>query len=321
VTALRRREATVQQKLDLKQRQLRRAMAALEKEKSHLIVVRGHLRRALIGLRERLVSIYEGGQPDIITVILDSRGWSDLASRSVYLDRLQNQDQILIDRVRQLRNQVRSVVDRLRAAKDQIQAARDAIAAHKAEIVRTRSAIQSHKAQLQRERGKFAAVLDRVKSREQGLDSDVSDLQAKIAAKLAPSNALPAGAVQAGSHGIIWPVNGPIVSGFGWRFGHGEFHEGDDIAVPTGTPIRAAASGTVAIAGWVGGYGNYTCIDHGGGLSTCYGHQESFAVSAGQQVTQGQIIGYSDCTGHCFGPHVHFEVRINGQAVDPMGYL
>ena len=70
-----------------------------------------------------------------------------------------------------------------------------------------------------------------------------------------------------------------------------------------------------------GGYGNYTCIDHGGGLSTCYAHQSAFAVSAGQHVSQGKVIGYSGCTGYCLGPHVHFEVRINGAVTDPMGYL
>jgi murein DD-endopeptidase MepM/ murein hydrolase activator NlpD len=118
-------------------------------------------------------------------------------------------------------------------------------------------------------------------------------------------------------------VNGPITSGYGPRnIGNGyEFHPGVDIGVPTGTSIRAAAAGTVTIAGPTGGYGNYTCIDHGGGLSTCYGHQERFLVSVGQQVAQGQIIGLSDCTGYCFGPHVHFEVRIDGQTTDPLGYL
>jgi murein DD-endopeptidase MepM/ murein hydrolase activator NlpD len=321
VAALRNREAAVQQKLDSKQRQLDRAMAELKREKAHLLVVRGHLKRALVGFRQRLVSMYETGEPDVITVLLNSRGWSDLLTRSVYLDRLQSQDQLLVGRVRELRNQARAVVDRLRTVRDRIQSARDAIAAHKQEIVRTRSSIQSHQSKLERARGKRRDALAKVTAHEQELDGDVSDLQAKVAAKLAPANALAAGPVRGGSSGVIWPVNGPIVSGFGWRFGHSEFHEGVDIAVPTGTPIRAAASGTVAIAGWVGGYGNYTCIDHGGGLSTCYGHQESFAVSAGQRVSQGQIIGYSDCTGHCFGPHVHFEVRINGQAVDPMGYL
>jgi murein DD-endopeptidase MepM/ murein hydrolase activator NlpD len=321
VAALRNRQAAVQQKLDSKQAQLDHAMAVLKREKAHLLVVRGHLKRALVGLRQRLVSMYESGTPDLITVLLNSTGWSDLVTRTEYMNRLQNQDQLLIGRVRQLRNESRAVVDRLRTVRDRITAARDAIAAHKQELVRTRSSIEAQQSKLERARGKREDALAKIRAKEQELDGAVANLQAKIAARLAPGNALPAGPIQGGSSGIIWPVNGPIVSGFGWRFGHTEFHEGVDIAVPTGTPIRAAASGTVAIAAPTGGYGNYTCIDHGGGLSTCYGHQESFAVSGGQRVSQGQVIGYSDCTGHCFGPHVHFEVRINGQAVDPMGYL
>jgi murein DD-endopeptidase MepM/ murein hydrolase activator NlpD len=321
VAALRNREAVVQRQLDAKQAQLDRAIARLKRERAHLLVLRSHLKRALVGLRQRLVEIYESGEPDVLTVLLDSRGWNDLISRSVYLDHLQNQDQLLIDRVRQLRNEQRDTVDRLRATRDQIQSARDAIAAHKAELERARSTVEARQGELQRQRGKREDALAKIKDREQQLDGDVSDLQAKIAAQLAPTGALPAGPIRGTSSGLIWPVNGPIVSGFGWRFGGAEFHGGVDIAVPAGTPIRAAAAGTVAIAGWVGGYGNYTCIDHSGGLSTCYGHQESIAVSTGQQVSQGQVIGYSDCTGHCFGPHVHFEVRVGGKAVDPMGYL
>ena len=320
VAALRNREAAVQRKLDGKQAQLDRAMAELKREKAHLLVVRAHLKRALVGLRQRLVSMYESGTPDVITVLLNSKGWSDLVTRTEYMNRLQNQDQLLVGRVRELRNETRAVVDRLRAAKDRIKAARDAIAVHKQELVRTRSSIEAHQSKLESARGKREDALAKITAHEQELDGDVADLQAKIASQLAgPSIALAAGPIRGGSSGIIWPVNGPVVSGFGMRWG--SMHEGVDIAVPTGTPIRAAASGTVAIAAPTGGYGNYTCVDHGGGLSTCYGHQESFAVSSGQSVSQGQVIGYSDCTGHCLGPHVHFEVRINGTAVDPMGYL
>ncbi len=321
IDGLRRREADVQRKLDARQRQLDQAEAQLEVEKRHLLVLRSHLRRALVALRARLVSIYESGSPDVVSVLLNSKGWSDLVTRTEYLNALKDQDEALTGRVRELRNGTRAVVDRLRAVRDRIQAARDAIAAHKQELVDTRASIESRQSKLKRARGKRRDVLASIVDHEQELDGDVAHLQEKIAAKLAPANALAAGPIQGGSGRFIWPVNGPIVSGFGWRFGHTEFHEGLDIAVPTGTPIRAAAAGTVAIAAPTGGYGNYTCIDHGGGLSTCYGHQESFAVSAGQQVTQGQIIGYSDCTGHCFGPHVHFEVRVNGAAVDPTGYL
>ena len=114
---------------------------------------------------------------------------------------------------------------------------------------------------------------------------------------------------------------GPITSGFCERRSYEACHPGIDIAVPTGTPIRAAASGRVAIAGWVGGYGNYTCIQHSASLSSCYGHQSRLGVSVGQQVSQGQVIGYSGSTGNSTGPHLHFEVRINGSVVNPMNYL
>jgi murein DD-endopeptidase MepM/ murein hydrolase activator NlpD len=159
-----------------------------------------------------------------------------------------------------------------------------------------------------------------VRKQQDHFEGDLSEISQKIAEQLAANTgALPAGPVRAGSGMFIWPVNGPVVSGFGMRWG--QMHEGIDIAVPTGTQMRAAASGTVSIAGSAGGYGNYTCIDHGGSLSTCYAHQEQILVSSGQQVAQAQVIGISDCTGHCLGPHLHFEVRVNGQAVDPLGYL
>jgi murein DD-endopeptidase MepM/ murein hydrolase activator NlpD len=101
----------------------------------------------------------------------------------------------------------------------------------------------------------------------------------------------------------------------------GRMHTGIDIGVGYGTSIHAAASGRVIYAGWMDGYGNLVFVDHGGGISTGYAHQSSIAVSNGQTVSQGQVIGYVGCTGHCFGPHLHFEVRIKGNPVDPLGYL
>src|SRR5581483_6329034 len=121
------------------------------------------------------------------------------------------------------------------------------------------------------------------------------------------------------SAGLIWPVEGPVTSPFGWRWGR--MHQGIDIGVPYGTPIHAAAAGTVIYCGWEEGYGNFVVIDHGGNLATAYAHQSSIAVSCGQQVNQGDVVGYVGCTGHCFGPHLHFEVRVNGEPVDPLGYL
>jgi murein DD-endopeptidase MepM/ murein hydrolase activator NlpD len=124
---------------------------------------------------------------------------------------------------------------------------------------------------------------------------------------------------------FIWPVNGPITSGFGWRihpiFGTPEFHTGIDIGVPYGTPVRAADRGIVTYAGWEHGYGEIVTIDHGDGISTSYSHNSSIVVSVGQRVSQGQVIAYAGSTGWSTGPHVLFEVKVDGRYVNPLNYL
>ena len=125
---------------------------------------------------------------------------------------------------------------------------------------------------------------------------------------------------------FVRPVPGPISSGFGTRTdpvtGASAYHAGLDLAAPCGTPIKAAGTGIILSAGFNGGgYGNMTLISHGNGLSTLYGHQSSINVSPGQSVTQGQTIGYVGSTGKSTGCHLHFEVRVNGNPVDPSGYL
>jgi murein DD-endopeptidase MepM/ murein hydrolase activator NlpD len=321
VATLRNREAVVEEQLAAKQAELDRAVARLERGKDRLEVLRAHLKRSLIGLREHLVTIYQSGEPDTVTVILESDGFDDLVERAEYLERLQEADENVVSRVRDLRNQTRALVDRLRATKERIEAARDAIAAKERELERTRASLQARQADLVAARGERRSALEEIEAHEQELHGHVAELQAKIQQQLLAAqgiSALPAGPVQGGSGMFIWPVNGPVVSGFGMRWG--SMHEGIDIAVPAGTPIRAAAGGSVVLAGPNGGYGNYSCIDHGGGLSTCYAHQSAIAVSSGS-VSQGAVIGYVGCTGHCFGDHLHFEVRINGAATDPLAYL
>ncbi|HWI97035.1 MAG TPA: peptidoglycan DD-metalloendopeptidase family protein [Solirubrobacterales bacterium] len=328
VAGLRKQEAAVEVRLNAKQEELDRAVAQLKVAKTRLVKMRSHLKRALSALRERLVAMYETGTPDVLSVIVGANGYDDLIDRTEYLNRIRGNDEAIVGRVRELRDQVRRTVDRLRGAKDQIEAARDSIAAEEQALASARGAVQERQSSLLAARGDRVAALKKIRSHEEELDGSVAKIQAKIAAQLAGygSVPLPAGPIRGGSSGLIWPVDGAVVSGFGSRTINGsyEYHPGIDIAVPSGTPIRAAAAGTVIFTepeASSGGYGNYTCIDHGGGLSTCYAHQETFAVSAGQQVSQGQIIGYSDCTGYCFGPHLHFEVRIDGEVTDPMAYL
>jgi murein DD-endopeptidase MepM/ murein hydrolase activator NlpD len=328
VAEIRTREAAVLSRLAAKQAELDQAVNELDVAKDRLEEVRSRLKRALTALRDRLVAMYETGTPDVISVIVGSQGVNDLAARAEYLDRLHGMDEAVVGRVRELRDQVRRIVERRRSAKNRIETARDAIASEERALASARSALQSHQHELTDARAQRVAALAQISENEEELDGDVAAIQGKIAAQLSATGSmpLPAGPIQGGSGILIWPVSGAVVSGFGGReIGAGyEYHPGIDIAVPEMTPIRAAASGTVIFTqseASSGGYGNYTCIDHGGGLSTCYAHQTSFAVAAGQAVSQGDIIGYTGCTGYCLGPHLHFEVRINGSVTDPMGYL
>jgi murein DD-endopeptidase MepM/ murein hydrolase activator NlpD len=305
VAELRNKEAAVAAELAQKQAELEQAQARLD----HL---KKRLRGAIQVLEQRLIAIYESNEPDLITVLLQSHGFDDLLARTQYMRTLQDQDNDIVARVRGLRNAMQVTVNTVRAARDQI-------AARKQELEETRLKLRQRTEELAAARRKQHATLMQVRKQQEHLEGDLSEISQKIAEQLAAnSGALPAGPIRGGSGMFIWPVNGSVVSGFGMRWGR--MHEGIDIAVPTGTPIRAAASGSVSLAGATGGYGYYTCISHGGGLSTCYAHQSQILVSGGE-VAQGQIIGLVGCTGHCFGPHLHFEVRVNGQAVDPLGYL
>jgi peptidoglycan DL-endopeptidase CwlO len=323
VAVLRAQEAEVRDRLEAKQAELDSAVAELDVAKKHLAVVRDHLRRALVSLRERLVAIYETGTPDILSVLVEAGGYDEMVSRTEYLNRIHGLDEAIVSRVRDLRDQVKRTVARLRSAKDRIEAARDAIAAEEQALASARSAVQQRQSQLVSVRRTREAALEKVNGIESDLEGSVAEIQAELAATLSEtaSAPLPAGPIRYGSGQLIWPVDGPVVSGFGYRWGR--MHEGIDIAVPAGTPIRAAASGTVVLVqseAESGGYGNFSCLDHGGGLQTCYAHQSSFAITSGS-VSQGDVIGYVGCTGHCFGDHLHFEVRINGAPTDPLGYL
>jgi len=314
VATLRNREAIVAE-------ELAQTQARLETEAARLDVLRERLNRSLNVLSRRLVEIYKSDEPDALTVILDSDGFDDLVNRYDYLDRIQDQDAGIVDRVRDLRDESEDLVGEIRNARDEI-------AAKKAELERTRIQLEEREAQLAAVRDQKAAALDATRVKEDHLEDDLSHLNTQIERALAEAQSsttttdpLPAGPVQGASGGFIWPVNGPVVSPFGPRWGR--LHAGIDIAVPTGTPIRAVKDGTIVLVqseAESGGYGNYTCIDHGGGLSSCYAHQSQFRITSGS-VSQGDVIGLVGCTGSCFGDHLHFEIRVNGVPTDPLGYL
>jgi murein DD-endopeptidase MepM/ murein hydrolase activator NlpD len=164
-------------------------------------------------------------------------------------------------------------------------------------------------------RASRAEHLDEVES----LAAESASLAAEIREAQAQAAASSTGSGTPSASGFIWPVNGVVVSGFGWR--GSRMHEGIDISASSGTPIWAAAAGTVIWSGWRGGYGNAVVVDHGNGLATLYAHSSSLLVSVGQSVGQGETVALVGTTGNSSGPHLHFEVRVNGTAVDPLNYL
>ncbi|MBK5230970.1 MAG: M23 family metallopeptidase, partial [Thermoleophilia bacterium] len=174
-------------------------------------------------------------------------------------------------------------------------------------------------------RGDLAAAVSERRGTLAGVASSRRHDEEDLAAMQQSSNTVQgylrqnSGPIKHGTGRFIYPINGTFTSPFGYRWGR--LHAGVDLAAPIGTPIHAADGGTVRYAGWMDGYGNYTCIQHTATISTCYGHQSAIGVSVGQAVRQGQVIGAVGNTGHSTGPHLHFEVRINGAPVDPMGYL
>jgi murein DD-endopeptidase MepM/ murein hydrolase activator NlpD len=324
------REAKLQGSLQAKQAEVQRVQDRLQVAQNRLAMLRARLKDATDVLSARLVALYKNDEPDVLTVVLESNGFADLLDRTAFLERISKQDNEIITRVRVLKKETTAVANQLRDLERQKQAAADAILAQKNEVAQARAGLQERQTALADARGKRQAILADVRNSRSKLEGDLRALeavQARVQARIQAAQGAVGGGggggsaapIRRGSGNLIWPVNGPVVSPFGMRWGR--LHAGIDIAVPNGTPVRASASGTVIIAGWVSGYGNYICIQHGGSLSTCYAHNTTLGVSQGQSVSQGQVIASSGCTGHCFGPHVHFETRINGAPVDPMGYL
>jgi murein DD-endopeptidase MepM/ murein hydrolase activator NlpD len=313
--------------LALHRQKLDRLTELYRLETRRLVFLRAQYREAERRLGRRLVAIYETDRPDTVAVLLAATSLSDLVDQIDYLNTIGSQDQQLANEVASAKRAMAEARARTRETRAGVAAETHTIAVRTSEqravhdrLLASRQALVSTRAQ---ERQSLASI--RESEREYLHEADgLAQVSAQLAAQIQTAQARSAaGGSSTGSgvsaSGLIWPVQGPITSPFGMRWGR--MHEGVDIGVPYGTPIHAAAAGTVIYAGWMSGYGNLTVIDHGHGLATAYGHQSALAAGNGQTVSQGQVIGYVGCTGHCFGPHLHFEVRVNGAPVDPLGYL
>jgi murein DD-endopeptidase MepM/ murein hydrolase activator NlpD len=288
---------------------------------------RGEYQAMVDRLGNRLVDLYEQGEPSSLEVLFAAKSFNDLIDQVQVVDSLATQDRAIAGQVGDAKERVRAqrehtkkfrslVAAELRTIAvrtNQVRALRDQLLANENRLASARATKREALRDVKESKSEFLHEAAGLQQASASLAAQIRSAQSSSASYSAPGDTTPSAA------GFIWPVNGPVTSGFGWRWGR--MHEGIDIGAGYGTPIRAAAAGRVVYAGSMSGYGNLVAIDHGGGISTAYGHQSSVAVGVGQVVSQGETVGYVGCTGHCFGPHLHFEVRVNGSPVDPLGYL
>jgi murein DD-endopeptidase MepM/ murein hydrolase activator NlpD len=281
------------------------------------------LNRAKDDIRRTALLLYRHGDGvAMIGLIGGATGSGELVEGKHYLQRVSDKRQDDATRVTRLKAQVTAQEEQLAKQKQVADDARATAADEKAKA--DDLAAQQQRAQDAATAAEQAqnTALDAAVSQHDEAEAELQAESEKISQQLQAAGSGPA----LGDGTFLRPVPGPITSPFGYRTdpitGATAFHSGLDIGAPCGTPIKAAGTGVIISAGFnSGGYGNMTLINHGNGLSTLYGHQSSIIVSAGQSVAQGQVIGYVGSTGKSTGCHLHFEVRVNGNPVDPNGYL
>lgn len=286
------------------------------------------LRTARTELTDRAVRAYihqPGAQ--MASVLLERQSFRELAATRSFLRSFVNAQAASVARYRTLRSTLDGQRSSLSALRDDVVAQRDLVAVHRDDLVSARSTQDGLRASAASEELRQKALLAEVKSKVKTFEAEIAALKKEsdaIASLLRKrqSSQRPA---PSGKGVLGVPVPGAVTSVFGWRvhplYGSRRMHNGVDFAAAIGTPVRAAGDGTVVAAGARGGYGNVVVVDHDNSLATLSAHLSRLAVADGARVARGQVIGYAGATGLATGPHLHFEVRVAGNPVDPLRFL
>ena len=314
----------VASELSQKQGDLRDARSELHAKYQVLALTRSQLGTARDEAALYAVESYMGAGLGVPTVALSAKVWTDIGIGLAYLDQITASGTDTVDRFEALLVDEQRASDAIAAGEvtlsadlAELESAEERLGSLQNELQRSSDALQEEYRQQRILLASFDAEIEEIEGEIASLDKEQSSIKKLIAERAKAAGAAP------GS--LIRPVPGGISSGFGPRihpiYGYSLMHSGADMNGGMGQKIVAAAAGTIFFAGVKGGYGNSIMIDHGGGMVTLYAHQSSFAVSDGQKVNVGQVIGYVGSSGVSTGPHLHFEVRINGNPVDPAKYL
>lgn len=269
--------------------------------------------------RQRVVESYVTPQADELTSVLGTGDIYESARQQAVLDVVTSQDADLSDRFRSIGIELAEYEARTLEAAERAEAQRTTLAEALADLESAQAAEEELLADLQVRIDALSDEIDALEDSEAELAAVIARAQAEIDAANRPAPSVTTGGGSGSVGQLAWPTSGTLTSGFGPRWGR--LHQGIDLAAPTGTSIVAAESGVVIHSGVLGGYGQTILIDHGNGVVTLYAHQSERLVGSGVSVARGELIGRVGSTGNSTGPHLHFEVRINGVARDPLGYL
>lgn len=311
-----------------KQEALDETLYRIDENENKLVEVTAELNEKHGILEKRVRDIYINGQISYLDVLFGAQDFSDFLTRMDLLKRVMIHDSELVADVLAYQTEIKEVGKQLEAdrkiqeelatkAEKAMEIKLEKVAKQQALIDLMENDKEIYNRQYDEMMASSAEVERLIREKEEEMRR-----RAEKEAREAQGGGY---VMQSFGGGMIWPISGPITSEFGWRthpiFGNARFHSGLDIGGDYGMPIHAAASGVVIESGWIGGYGNTIMIEHGNGIVTLYGHNESLAVGVGQQVNQGDVIAYCGSTGNSTGPHCHFEVRLNGEPVSPWDYL
>ena len=321
VAALDRQIAEASQRVAAAEAEIAAIQAQVETVQRDIDRITAEIEASKAKFNESTVALYKGGSngTNNFTLLSTSGGAHEVIAGSKYLGENSRRFERDLERQGSLKVQLDDAQSDLRKEQAKAEDAQRVAAAERDKVTQLRAQADGERDQVAASEQQEQQAIEGIRARKADFEAQYAAVQAQISASVSRGNPT------AGNHRFIWPVNASITSPFGYRtdpvLGGTRLHAGVDLGASSGTPIKAAGDGVVVMAGSNGGYGNFTLIDHGGGLATGYGHQSSIGVRIGQHVSTGEVIGNVGSTGASTGPHLHWEVRVNGNPVDPMGWV
>jgi murein DD-endopeptidase MepM/ murein hydrolase activator NlpD len=344
IAKLDREIAVAQRQVEAAEAEIVRIGVQIESVQREIVRIVAEIERSKAKFHQSAVALYKSsgnGSNSSFTLLSTEGGTHELIAGSKYLGENSRQFERELQRQGSLKDQLDDAQHDLEKEQAKAQEAERVAAEERDRVGQLRAQVDAERAQVAVAEAEEQQIIEGLRARRAEFEAEYAAVQEQINAQIAaatsrgnPTPPAPSGngtgtgngnGTGTGNGRFAWPVSGSVTSGFGPRnhpiHGGSRMHAGVDISAPSGAPIKAGDDGVVVMAGSNGGYGNWTLVDHGSGLATGYAHQSSIGVSVGQRVGRGEVIGRVGSTGASTGPHLHFEVRVNGNPVNPMAWL